>query len=479
MTAQRGASSAAQKPGRWGLIGSSLLVLCALIALASWIKTDLTRNDFERFDDLRLSFAFFALCVGLATTYLAAYAEPSPVSTRAIAWVAAGAIAALWSSFPVGSKDIFGYAFYGRMLHHYHQSPYVAVPADFPNDVWSPFVQARWRTMPTAYGPLFLWQTAAVDQLAGASLWSALWWHKALAVAWLLLALWAGVQLLHEHPAGLRPRLFVLLAWNPLLLFETAGNGHNDIAMVALVLLALWSWKAARPEIALVALAVSFCVKWYGLLFAPAFLVATYQVYGVRRALRSAGTAAALIALVGVAALVCLPGSLQPMLGGLLHAGALRGIYPNELSPPLAAIFWSLRAMGSFDTERGQQLFDAIRIALFGIAVAAALIRQLHAAAPFPALVESCCLIGSAFFLLLITMLLPWHLLVVVALATVRGREPWLLWAATLTLLGLASYFLTFPVAALAGAISALAIWLLRSIRTYGRRVAVGGMAGH
>jgi hypothetical protein len=248
--------------------------------------------------------------------------------------------------------------------------------------------------------------------------------------------------------------------------------------MVALVLLALWSWKAEQPERALAALAVSFCVKWYGLLFAPAFLVATYQAYGARRALRSAGAAATLIALVGVAALVCLPGSLQPMLGGLLHAGALRGIYPNELSPPLAAIFWSLRAVGSFDTERGQRLFDAIRIALFGLAVAAALIRQLRAAAPFPALVESCCLIGSAFFLLLITMLLPWHLLVVIALATVCGREPWLLWAATLTLLGLASYFLTFPVAALAGAISALAIWSLRSIRTHGRRVAVGGLAG-
>jgi hypothetical protein len=477
MAAQRESSSAAQEPGRWVRIGSAVVVLCALIALASWLKTDLTRNDFERFDDLRLSFAFFALCAGLALTYVAAYTSQSPVSGRAIAWVTAGAIAALWSSFPVGSKDIFGYAFYGRILDHYHQSPYLAVPADFPNDAWSPFVQARWRTMPTAYGPLFLWQTAVVDALAGPSVWAAVWWHKVLAVGWLLLALWVSARLLHEHPASLRRRVLVLLAWNPLLLFETAGNGHNDIAMVALVLLALWSWKSEQPEIALVALAASFCVKWYGLLFAPPFLVATYQMYGARRALRSAGAAAAFVALMGVVVLFALPGSLQPMLSGLLHPGALRGIYPSELSPPLAAIFWSLRAIGSFDTEWGQQLFDAIRIALFGMAVAAALIRQLRTPAPFPALVESCCVTGSAFFLLLITMLLPWHLMVVIALATVRAREPWLLWAVTLTLLGLASYFLTFPVAALAGAISALAIWSLRWIRVHGQRAPLSGLA--
>jgi hypothetical protein len=453
---------------RWSVIGVALVGVCAGIAVASWLKGDLPRNDFERFDDLRLSFLFFALFAGLATTYLAAYGQRAAVGTRTVAGVALAAALLLWVSFPVGSKDVIGYAFYGRILGHYNQNPYVATPADFPDDAWQPFVQVRWRDQPMVYGPLFVWQSAPVDALAGASLWTAVWLHKALAVVWLMIGLGIGSSLLRrtENDTGMPwSWLVVLLAWNPLLLFEAACGGHNDVAMMTLLLAALLGWQAGRPALGLALLALSFWFKWYGLLFVPAFLIATHKSFGWRALVISAASGGAVAVLVGVITLLPLPDSFGPLLQGVLHPGALRGIFPNELSPPLALLFWGLDVAGSFDTDLGQRLFDAARFALFALTVTLTLWRQWRAAPSFAALVESCCLLGSAFFLLLVTMLLPWHLLTVVALAVLRGRQPWLAWAVVLTVLALASYFLTFAVATLGAAVVAAAVWLLRRSR--------------
>ena len=208
-------------------------------------------------------------------------------------------------------------------------------------------------------------------------------------------------------------------------LFESAGGGHNDIAMVLLLLGALEGWRRRRFTLAFGLLALSIWYKWYSLIFVPAFLLETFKVEGWRTAARQAAWWLAATLLAGVIFLSPLPGSWPAVLRQLMHPGAMSGIYPAELSPPLAALFWSLKAFGLFGTAWGLRLFDATRFALFVIAVALIFVRQWRAIpstarspehqAPLAALVESCCLLGCAFFLLLITMLLPWHLLTVVA----------------------------------------------------------------
>ena len=49
-----------------------------------------------------------------------------------------------------------------------------------------------------------------------------------------------------------RPRArlvaFVLFAWNPLMLFDTAGSAHNDALMVTLVLLGMAPLVLAAPR---------------------------------------------------------------------------------------------------------------------------------------------------------------------------------------------------------------------------------------
>jgi hypothetical protein len=204
-------------------------------------------------------------------------------------------------------------------------------------------------------------------------------------------------------------------------------------------------------------------------------LLETFKVEGWRTAVRQATWWLAATLLAGVIFLSPLPGSWPAVLRQLTHPGAMSGIYPAELSPPLAALFWSLKAVGLFGTAWGLRLFDATRFALFVIAVALIVVRQWRVIpsparspehqAPLAALAESCCLLGCAFFLLLITMLLPWHLLTVVASAVLCGREPFLGLAVVLTVLALLSYFVTFTGAAVLMGLVLGALWLMERLR--------------
>lgn len=462
----------------WWRIGGALVLLCGAVSLASFFKSDPSQNDFERFADLRLLFLYFALFTGLCSVYVAVYRQRDAVPRRTLVVTCVACVGLLLAGFPVGSKDVFFYAFYGKIWGAYHANPYLATIADFPFDPWQALVQAQWRDKPALYGPLALEQSWLIHAVTGEHLWGAVWLYKAWATATLLLALGVAAALLQPMAAenGIEATRLPLLAWNPLFLFECAGSAHNEITMVWLLLAALWCWRGGHRNGALCLLVLSVWYKWYSVIFIPAFLVATLRQSGVRAALRDAVVCAAAAALFGWLLLTPLPGSLPTVVNALLHSGATRGIYPAELSPPLAALFWSLRASGLMATDLGFHLFHGVRVTLFGVAVVAIFTQQWHAADPFAALRESCCLIAGAFFLLLVTILPPWHLLPVIALAVICGREPFLLAAVVLTLLALLSYFLTFAVATVTLCLVAGALWLMRHFHrgNYGEIAAAG-----
>jgi len=446
-------------PARRWPIGAVLIALCGPLLIASFLKSDWTRNDFERFDNLPLLFLFFALCAGLCGAYVAAYFHRHAVSRRSVIVTGGICAALLLASFPVGSKDVFAYAFLGKMWGHYRVNPYIAAPEQFQADSWYAFLSGKPFSV---YGPLFLWQTWLVEAVTGRSLWAVVWLHKALATALLLMSLWIARTLLERSSGDRASWLFLLLAWNPLLLFESAGEAHNDIAMVLLLLGALWCWQGRRFTAAFAFLALSVWYKWYSIVFVPAFLIDTLRLSGLRTAVRQALGCAALLIVSGVVLLSPLSGSLPAILGEWLHPQKMRGICPNELSPVLAALFWSFRAIGLFPSDLGGPLFDLSRLALFAAAAVLILTRQWRSAPLFPALLEGSFLIGLAAFMLLITQLWPWHLLTVVVLGILCDREPFVLTAVVLTVLGMLSYFLTFAIAAVALLLVVAALGVLR-----------------
>ena len=82
----------------------------------------------------------------------------------------------------------------------------------------------------------------------------------------------AGVLLLLRllHDLRLPPERILIYAWHPLTLWEFAGSGHVDAAIVTFVVLALWARRRQAPWLTGSALAAAALVKFFPLVLFPA-----------------------------------------------------------------------------------------------------------------------------------------------------------------------------------------------------------------
>jgi len=458
--AEADAAAGEVPPGAWRLAVVPIL-LCAALLLASFLKSDLTHNDFERFDDLRLTFLCFALIGAACVGYAALWRERPALSATTVVSGALVASALLLASFPVGSKDAFLYALFGKVWGTYHTNPYTTPPSAFVTDPWRPFAQVVWAQQPAPYGPLFLWQTRLVDAVAAGRLFVAVWAHKAIATAALAAAVVIGARLM-TVAANERWYRIALLAWNPLLLFESAGNGHNDALMLLLVLGAAWSHACggwSRRLLAPAALALAIWYKWYAVLYVPAFMLAVWYDAGGDQ-LRRWVIAMVVIAIAsGVVLLAPLADAVPLVAHRLVAHENLRQVFPLQLSPLLAVLMWGLETTGQAGGRWPLMWFDIVRVGAFAVITLVLLISQGRGRI---ALIESLCGLSVAFTLLLVTILWPWHLQVPVALALVAAGPAWRGLGVLLTLMGLLSYFFTFVWATVLLGVLVLSLWVLR-----------------
>ena len=95
------------------------------------------------------------------------------------------------------SRDVFSYAYYGRILSRYGGNPYVDTPADYPaNDLWR-FTWPGWRETPSVYGPVFVWLSAAITAIFR-SIPDVIVAFRAVAVAASLGSVWFVVKLVAD-----------------------------------------------------------------------------------------------------------------------------------------------------------------------------------------------------------------------------------------------------------------------------------------
>lgn len=215
---------------------------------------------------LLLAFAFLGL------VYLAAWRLAQHASGL-LAWavVIGGSLlfgAILVWLFPYDAADIFDYIIHGRMTGVYGVNPYRLTPNQFPHDPFYPYV--AWKSDPSPYGPLWELIAGLAARLGRGSFLGTVLLYK-LAVGLFLLASLGLVALILRRAA---PRLALagtlLLAWNPVVLYETWGNGHNDMVMVFWLLAAAWAMQRRRYTTAVLALAAGALVKFVPLLLLPA-----------------------------------------------------------------------------------------------------------------------------------------------------------------------------------------------------------------
>jgi hypothetical protein len=200
---------------------------------------------------------------------------PEPHSRRAL-WLVLGmgGIYGITLSFvyPVTAIDVFSYVAQSRVLVYHHSNPIFVPPNHYPRDPLMALA-GGWAGYGSPYGPLGILLDAVPSLLAGANLFVNLIMLKlgfsAMTVAEALVA----YRIVGRTMPGWSLTAAMLVAWNPLILFETSANGHNDIAMILLASLGLLALVEGDSSIGIVLVAASILVKYATMPLLPLALI--------------------------------------------------------------------------------------------------------------------------------------------------------------------------------------------------------------
>lgn len=189
--------------------------------------------------------------------------------------------------YPITANDLFRYVLRGRVWAVHGESPMLSPPNNFPNDPFIAFA-GEFGEWVSGYGPL--WEIIvqvplrlfdATDMVPGSislklvvllfyGMCATLigWFAKPRVTAFFTFASTSSPALGSASALAL-----LFFAWNPLILMQGPGNGHNDMVFMALMVLGLVLWQRKLWWAATLALTLATLAKITGLLLLPLFAI--------------------------------------------------------------------------------------------------------------------------------------------------------------------------------------------------------------
>jgi hypothetical protein len=135
------------------------------------------------------------------------------------------------------SRDVYSYAFYGRISGIYGGNPYVETPLDHSGDLLWRYVGPKWVDTPAVYGPGWTRLSAElsgvlpkpVDHVEA---------YRFIALMASLATCLAIVVVVHGAWPERTAFALAVFGANPLVLFHTVASGHNDLLVVLALIVA-------------------------------------------------------------------------------------------------------------------------------------------------------------------------------------------------------------------------------------------------
>ncbi|MGI8616132.1 MAG: glycosyltransferase 87 family protein [Actinomycetota bacterium] len=202
------------------------------------------------------------------------------------------------------SRDVYSYVAHGQIVSIHHANPYVQTPADFPSLLTRELVGPKWVDTPSVYGPLFSHLSGVVTRVS-ARLDVLVDTFRLIAIA----ASLATTFVIAAVARRVRPSraAFAVAAFglNPVVLFQSAGSGHNDLLVALAIAISAWLVVRDRTIWAAGVLTCGALIK--ATLFLPLLLLVVWVVWRRPSSERfSAGAAHAGVA-VAIVAIVSAP----------------------------------------------------------------------------------------------------------------------------------------------------------------------------
>lgn len=220
-------------------------------------------------------------------------------SPAAIIMMQAAVFTALSACAFTLSGDTYLFILWGRIYGVDGSNPYLfSAPASVTDPVVAKILAARaYPPNPDDYGPLWTLMEGLIARAEIAlPIAAQVWTHRALTIAAALVATTGIGRILRDTAAPVKLQRLALFAFNPLMMYECAVEGHNDILIVAL---SIWAFAIVDelPLIAGLLLGAAVSVKFVPIVIAPFLLVRIWRRNGWAMMGGAALAAAALVIL--------------------------------------------------------------------------------------------------------------------------------------------------------------------------------------
>lgn len=183
--------------------------------------------------------------------------------------------------FPIGAADIFDNIIRGRMAIYHGLNPFYDVPHAIQSDPFYPYV--AWAYYPSAYGALWELLASGLAWMAGDNFLVTFFVFKLLNLAFYFSSILAIAAILNHLAPNRALQGVCFFALNPLVIYEIAGNGHNDIVMAFFILLAIYCLARRRFTLSLLALTAGATIKFIPALLLPIFLAVILRSLPTRK----------------------------------------------------------------------------------------------------------------------------------------------------------------------------------------------------
>jgi alpha-1,6-mannosyltransferase len=158
-----------------------------------------------------------------------------------VAWVAGlviGAYVLLLFVPLLFSRDVYSYAFYGRIAGIYGGNPYLETPLDHSGDLLWRYVGPIWIDTPAVYGPAWTSLSAAASRFLPRPV-DHVEAYRALAIVAGLATCAAIVWVVRRERPALAAFALVAFGANPVVLFHSVASGHNDLLVALSIVVAV------------------------------------------------------------------------------------------------------------------------------------------------------------------------------------------------------------------------------------------------
>ena len=321
----------------------------------------------QRLDDAGLMLVGLVAVVAAAVGFILILREAwhQRVSVRMIVLLAIAFHVIVLTLPLLFSRDVYSYAYYGRIWNSYGANPYVMTPSDFRGNALFEYTWPGWRGTPSVYGPLFTWLSvvttgvlrSVTSQIRGFQI------LAAMASLGTLFVVWRLVKRVRPERAVFA---VAVIGLNPIVVYQVVGGGHNDMLVAFFVACAIACVFSKRELAAALCLGLGMSVKASAVVPLILLIVAIAANADPERRARVLAKYAVVVG--GVWLFLAAPflQSSNPTLGMFELSGHDSGKAPGQLI--VSALTWVGTTIGGPAAETPAMV--AAHVLLFGASIA-------------------------------------------------------------------------------------------------------------